>query len=188
MSLTALHVATVFLVALVMGTTLAHALEMPAKMRVSGSFWVECQHTLYRFFRYIAGPIEVAAVLISAVLAFFTFGLATSGASLVTSILLMVAFIVWGVVTERVNRQSPSGLLRTSRRIGSDGARSGSIRIWSDSSSTSLLSPRRSSQPSSTYNKSNPLRCQTAECERCRVAHLDSYSLKVRQRTPTRPA
>jgi hypothetical protein len=39
---------------------------MPAKMRVSGSFRVECQHTLYRFFRYIAGPIEVAAVLISA--------------------------------------------------------------------------------------------------------------------------
>jgi hypothetical protein len=105
MSLTALHVATVFLVALVMGTTLAHALEMPAKTRVSGSFWVECQHTLYRFFRYIAGPIEVAAVLISAVLAFFSFGRATSGASLVTSILLIAAFIVWAVVTERVNRQ-----------------------------------------------------------------------------------
>jgi hypothetical protein len=72
MFLTAMHVSTVLLVALVMGTTLAHALEMPAKMRVSGSFWVECQHTLYRFFRYIAGPIEVAAVLISAALAYFT--------------------------------------------------------------------------------------------------------------------
>ena len=105
MFLTAMHVATVFLVALVMGTTLAHALEMPTKMRVSGSFWVECQHTLYRFFRYIAGPIEVAAVLISAVLVYFTFGQATFGASLVTSILLIAAFIVWAVVTERVNRQ-----------------------------------------------------------------------------------
>jgi hypothetical protein len=105
MFLTAMHVATVLLVALVMGTTLAHALEMPAKMRLSGSFWVECQHTLYRFFRYIAGPIEVAAVLISAALAYFTFGRAAFGASLVASILLIIAFVVWAVVTERVNRQ-----------------------------------------------------------------------------------
>ena len=102
--MTAVHVATVLLVALVMGTTLAHALEMPAKMRVSGSFWVECQH-LYRFFRYIGGPIEVAAVLISAALAYFTFGRATFGASLIASILLIIAFVVWAVVTERVNRQ-----------------------------------------------------------------------------------
>ena len=105
MSSTAMHVATVLLVALVMGTTLAHALEMPAKMRVSGSFWVECQHTLYRFFRYIGGPIEVAAVLISAALAYFTFGRATFGASLIASILLIIAFVVWAVLTERVNRQ-----------------------------------------------------------------------------------
>jgi hypothetical protein len=105
MSLIAMQVATVLLVALVMGTTLAHALEMPAKMHVSGSFWIECQHTLYRFFRYIAGPIEVVAVLISAALAYFTFGRPAFGASLVASLLLIIALIVWAVVTERVNRQ-----------------------------------------------------------------------------------
>ncbi len=66
-----------------MGTTLAHALEVPAKMRVSGSFGLNA----YRFFRCIAGPIEVAAVLISAALAYFTFGRAAFGTSLVASIL-----------------------------------------------------------------------------------------------------
>jgi hypothetical protein len=81
MFLTAMHFTTALLVALVMGTTLAHALEMPAKMPVSASFWVDCQHTLYRFFRYVAGPIEVAAVLISAALAYFTFSRAAFGAS-----------------------------------------------------------------------------------------------------------
>jgi hypothetical protein len=39
MLLTAMHFTSALLAALVMGTTLAHALEMPAKMRVSASFW-----------------------------------------------------------------------------------------------------------------------------------------------------
>jgi hypothetical protein len=105
MFLTAMHFSTALLVALVMGTTLAHALEMPAKMHVSASFWVDCQHTLYRFFRYVAGPIEIAAILIAAALAYFSFGSAAFAASLVASILLIIAFLVWASVTERVNRQ-----------------------------------------------------------------------------------
>jgi hypothetical protein len=44
-------------------------------------------------------------VLISAALAYFTFGRATFDASLIASILLISTFVVWAVVMERVNRR-----------------------------------------------------------------------------------
>jgi Domain of unknown function (DUF1772) len=44
-------------------------------------------------------------VLISAALAYFTLGRSAFGGSLIASILLIIAFVVWAVVTERVNRR-----------------------------------------------------------------------------------
>lgn len=105
MSFTTMHVTIVLLVALAMRTTLAYALEMPAQMRLSGPFWVKCQHTLCRFFRYIGGPIAVAAKLISTALAYFIFGRNCLAACPVASSSLIIAPIVWVAVTERVNRQ-----------------------------------------------------------------------------------
>lgn len=38
---------TIVLTALSMSVAVAHLLEMPAKLRVDGAFWVRLQHTLY---------------------------------------------------------------------------------------------------------------------------------------------
>jgi hypothetical protein len=48
---------------------------------------------------------EGAAVLIGAALAYFSFGQAAFGAYTIASALLIIAFVVWVVVTERVNRR-----------------------------------------------------------------------------------
>jgi hypothetical protein len=52
----------VLLTALLMGTTLAHAPEMPAKMNASATQWLALQQSLYRSFATIGGPIEIAAI------------------------------------------------------------------------------------------------------------------------------
>ena len=46
---------TLVLVALVMGASFSHALEMPPKMAASGPFWVSCQQNLYRLYRLVVG-------------------------------------------------------------------------------------------------------------------------------------
>jgi hypothetical protein len=57
------------LAALLMGTSFAHVLEMPAKLRYDGPLWLQVQHSLYRVYGSIGGAIEVAAIVAAAILA-----------------------------------------------------------------------------------------------------------------------
>ena len=50
---------TLTLTSLLMGTSFAHTLEMPAKMNVDGQLWRTFQHMLYPYFAYVGAPVEI---------------------------------------------------------------------------------------------------------------------------------
>jgi len=50
MQVRAWYFATLVLTALLMGTSFAHTLEMPAKLSVDAPTWMLFQHTLYPYF------------------------------------------------------------------------------------------------------------------------------------------
>lgn len=91
--------------ALLMGTTLCHVLEMPAKMKLDGAVWTMLQQNLYRSFATVGGFIELAAIITTGVLTFMSrddrqaFNL-----TLLAAICLLVAFLViWIFFTNKVN-------------------------------------------------------------------------------------
>ena len=99
---------TLLLTALLLGTSFAHALEMPAKLHYDAVQWTFLQHTLYQEFALIGGPIDVAAIFTSVVLAYLVRGhrlsflLTVAGAGC-----LMVAFFgSWILVTHPVNAET----------------------------------------------------------------------------------
>ena len=61
---------TLTLTSLLMGTSFAHTLEMPAKMNVDGQLWRTFQHTLYPYFAYVGAPVEIGAIVTAAVLSY----------------------------------------------------------------------------------------------------------------------
>src|SRR5215510_74023 len=61
---------TVVLVALTMGMTFIHVLQMHSKMAMSGPLWLTLQHNLYSAYRTIGGPLEIGAMLSVAMLAY----------------------------------------------------------------------------------------------------------------------
>lgn len=65
---------TLTLTALLMRTSSAHTLEMPAKMNVDGQPWRTFQHTLYPYFAYVGAPVELGAIVASAVLSYLASG------------------------------------------------------------------------------------------------------------------
>lgn len=96
---------TLVLTALLLGTSFAHVLEMPAKMRYAVDEWMRAQHTLYREFSRIGGIVELLAIFTAAGLVVFlrdwrpAMFVAAAGAAL-----LAIAFAgVWLPVTNRVN-------------------------------------------------------------------------------------
>jgi hypothetical protein len=106
---------TLILTALVTGTTFGHTLEMPAKLKVDGQQWMTFQHTLYPAFASIGGPIEIGAILTSAVLSFLvrkrrpTFRLTLAG-----TLCLLVAFaVVWLGLVAPVNAQTATWTAET---------------------------------------------------------------------------
>jgi len=99
---------TITLVAMLMGMSLGHTLEMPMKMKVDGQFWLTFQHNLYAYFAIIGAPIEIGAIITSIALAVMVrkrrpaFHLTTAAA-----ICIAVAFfLVWLVFTREVNEQT----------------------------------------------------------------------------------
>jgi hypothetical protein len=102
---TVVSAATLVLVALVMGASFSHALEIPPKMAASGPFWVSCQQNIYRLYRLVVGPAEATAALVVTTFVYFDFVWAGFYATLIAAISLILAFLVWIVVTERANRE-----------------------------------------------------------------------------------
>ena len=59
----------VVLAALTMGLAFAHALELPPEAAYEVATWTRLQHSLYRYFAMVGGPLEVATVIAAAVFA-----------------------------------------------------------------------------------------------------------------------
>ena len=57
----------VVLAALTMGLAFAHTLELPQKLDYDPATWTQLQHSLYRYFAVIGGPLEVATVFAAVV-------------------------------------------------------------------------------------------------------------------------
>jgi hypothetical protein len=101
---------TLVLAALLMATGFGHLLEMPATMNVPGPLWLTFQQTLYPAFAVVGEPIELAAIVATAVLAFLMrkhkgwFGLTLTAAILLT---ISFAGIWYGLVTP-VNAKTAS--------------------------------------------------------------------------------
>ncbi len=95
---------TLVLAALLLGTTFGHALELPAKMKLDGPFWMLLQHRLYVFFHHVGAPIEIGAIVAAAVLSYLLrsqspgFLLALSA-----TVLLFAAFVAWLIFTRAAN-------------------------------------------------------------------------------------
>jgi 2-polyprenyl-6-methoxyphenol hydroxylase-like FAD-dependent oxidoreductase len=101
------HVATLVLVALLLGTTFAHAaLELPQRMRAEGVQWLTLQRSIYTFFAYARGPIEGAALLASSLWVVKmlrqrrSYAIAAAAAAC-----LLLAFAVWVALIQPVNAE-----------------------------------------------------------------------------------
>jgi hypothetical protein len=108
MLLRAWYFVTVILTALLMGTSFAHTLEMPAKMTVDGVLWMTFQHTLYPYFAYAGAPVELGSIITAAGLSYLLRG-KRSGfyQAVVATICLATAFfVVWLGFTNVVNDET----------------------------------------------------------------------------------
>jgi uncharacterized membrane protein len=71
--------------------------QIMAKMNVDGQLWRAFQHTLYPYFAYVGAPIEIGAIVATAVLSYLVrahraaFYLALAG----TICLALAFFVVW---------------------------------------------------------------------------------------------
>jgi hypothetical protein len=57
------------LAALTMGLAFAHTLELPQKLAHEAATWTQLQHSRYRYFAVIGGPLEVATIIAAVVFA-----------------------------------------------------------------------------------------------------------------------
>lgn len=102
----ALQLMAVLATALLLGTTFAPVLEMPAKLALSASEWWTVQDTLVRPCVTVGGPLELFAVVIN--LAVLAAALSRPQLLVLTAgsaLCLVLAFAVWVVFTEPVNVQ-----------------------------------------------------------------------------------
>jgi hypothetical protein len=102
------YFATLVLTALLMGTSFAHALEMPQKLSVDGQTWLTFQHTLYPYFAYIGGPVELGAIVAAGFLSYLVRAHRRAlFLALGAVICLAIAFfVVWLGFTNPVNAQT----------------------------------------------------------------------------------
>jgi hypothetical protein len=96
---------SLLLAALLMGTSFAHTLEMPPKMRVNATLWTTLQHTLYPQFAKVGGAVEMGAIVLAIVVCTLVRGTAAPfHFAVVAAMALLVAFFgVWLGVTQPVN-------------------------------------------------------------------------------------
>jgi hypothetical protein len=96
---------TLVLASLLLGTSFAHTLEMPVKLRYDAEQWLLLQQTLYRYFASAGGVFELGAIITATVLAFLV---RRDGRSLLlvsagAACLAIAFFGIWLFVTNRVN-------------------------------------------------------------------------------------
>jgi len=54
---------------LTMGLAFSYTLELPQKLAYEAATWTQLQHSLYRYFAVIDGPLEVATIIAAVVFA-----------------------------------------------------------------------------------------------------------------------
>ena len=65
MTLKVVRYLSLLLVALTLGMTFAHVMEIPGKLRLDGASWLTVQHNLYVAFGVVGAAIEVLAILMT---------------------------------------------------------------------------------------------------------------------------
>ncbi len=65
MTLKVVRYLSLLLVALTLGMTFAHVMEIPGKLRLDGATWLAVQHNLYVAFGVVGAAIEVLAILVT---------------------------------------------------------------------------------------------------------------------------
>jgi hypothetical protein len=65
MALKAVRVLSLVFVALILGLTFAHVLEIPGKLRLAGPDWLTVQQNLYVGFGTVGAVVEVLAILLA---------------------------------------------------------------------------------------------------------------------------
>lgn len=100
--------AALALLALLMGTTFGHVLEMPVKLKADSRSWLLYQHTLYRYFALVGGVIEIAAIACAGLVAFHLRDEPDPFRLSVTATLMLVVafFVIWIFVTNPTNRRT----------------------------------------------------------------------------------
>jgi hypothetical protein len=98
-----LWIIAVVLVALTMGLTFAHVLEMPVKLGYDADMYRQVNGSLYAYFAYVGGPVEVAAVVVAALAAWSRRGRAGFRSWTAGAIGTAAALAVWAAVVQPAN-------------------------------------------------------------------------------------
>jgi len=86
---------------LVMGG--AHLLELPVRAQYDPEFYMRVTSTLYRFYGFVGGPLQVVALLLSIGLAWLTHGRPAFHSTLAGTIFLAVSLLLWFLLVQPVN-------------------------------------------------------------------------------------
>jgi hypothetical protein len=98
-------IVAVVLAALTMGLAFAHTLELPQKLGYDAATWTQVQHSLYRYFAVIGGPLEVATVIAAVVFAVRARGLRGGRLAAVGAACFVVALALWFAVVNTANAE-----------------------------------------------------------------------------------
>jgi hypothetical protein len=98
-------IVAVVLAALTMGLAFAHTLELPQKLGYDVATWTRVQHSLYRYFAVIGGPLEVATVVAAVVFAVRARGLRGGRLAAVGAACFVVALALWFAAVNTANAE-----------------------------------------------------------------------------------
>jgi hypothetical protein len=96
-------IVAVVLAALTMGLAFAHALELPQKLNYDAATWTQLQHSLYRHFAVIGGPLEVATIIAAVVFAVRARGHRGGRLAAVGAVCFVLALGLWFAVVNTAN-------------------------------------------------------------------------------------
>jgi hypothetical protein len=109
---------------LVMGG--AHMLEHPVRTQYDPELYFRVTSTMYRYFAIVGGPIQVLAIIASAILAWLTRGRPGSGGTLAGTFFLALSLLLWSLRVQPVNdawleamRSRPDSVVEAYSRLGS---------------------------------------------------------------------
>jgi hypothetical protein len=98
-------IVAVVLAALTMGLAFAHTLELPQKLAYDAATWTQLQHSLYRYFAVVGGPLEVATIIAAVVFAVRARGLRGGRLAALGAALFVVALGWWFAVVNTANAE-----------------------------------------------------------------------------------